>query len=330
MAGLVTIKSNEPQFSAWVQKYAEAAIITLEEAFEAQGRLLCDRLMQLTPPLSGKSIKRGLWNRNIEGMDAYKGGLISNNAGDMKAAFAQFAPFKDDEIESMSARHIGERRVEKDVRKVVRGVRGAEMGERVIVSQSNHDVSGVSWAVRQKCQGKDAFRIYATKTGEVYGVDAAHFLPEASTSDLNKVHAEHRGTRGRVTTAGSKDVMVGRWRWLNIAVTSETIVEEFVKLKQKNVGQARGGWAAGYLAFGGKLSLKGWVGRHKDAGQITGWPASARGVIDVTITNNSAWSSNGDPDRIVENAIAGRERDIEKMIERILEARWGEGAAKLI
>jgi hypothetical protein len=60
-------------------------------------------------------------------------------------------------------------------------------------------------------------------------------------TDLQKVHSAHRGKRGRVTTAGSKDVVIGRWRWLNIAVASEKIVEEFIELAKKNVGQARGG-----------------------------------------------------------------------------------------
>ena len=336
MAGIVTFTTNEPQFSAWIKAYAEAAIVTLEAAFEAQGRELCSRLMKLTPPLSGKSIKRGLWNRSIDHLTLYKTNLISRSGGDIKQAFEHFAPFRDPEIEAMSAKKVGERRVELDIRKVVKGVRGAVMPPRdsatVIVSQTNprsaNHSEEVDWAVRQKCQGKDAYRIYADRSGNVYGVDAEHFLPNASLADLDKVHQEHRGKRGRVTTAGEKDIVVGRWRWLNIAVAGAGIVDQYIELKKKNVGQARGGWAAGYLAFGGKISLKGWVGRHMDAGSVTGWPPSSRGEINVSITNNSAWASNGDPDRIVENAIAGRERDIEKAIEMILTKRWGDQGGK--
>jgi hypothetical protein len=333
MPGFVEFRTNADAFSEWVKEYAYAALITIEAAFEAQGRALCDRLMKFTPPLAGKSIKRGLWSRDIAGMRSYKASLMSRNGGDVKAAFAQFSPFTDPEIEDYSARHIGERRVELDIRKIIKGVRGAAMPPpaqraRVFVSQNHgQPQQELDWAVRQRCQGREAFRIYADKSGNVYGVDAQHFLPNATMADLKKIHAEHRGKRGRVTTAGQKDIVIGRWRWLNIAVVNESIAEEYIELQKKMVGQARGGWAAGYVAFGGKISLKGWVGRHKDAGTVRGWPPAQKNVINVSITNNSAWASNGDPDRVVENAIAGRERDIEKAIQIILENRWGKGAA---
>lgn len=334
--GILKLTTNEPQFSDFIKKYAEAALLTFDAAFEAQGRELCDRMMKFTPPLSGKSIKRGMWNRNIESMASYKALLVANNAGDMKKAFEQFAPFRDPDIEDMSAKQIGERRVEKDIRRVLKGVRGAQMptandAATVIINQTNpyyanHDVQ-VDWGVRQKCQGRDAVRIYADRSGNVYGVDTQKFFQNPSLSDLNKVHKEHRGKRGRVTTAGSKDIVVGRWRWLNIAVVPEAVLEAYINAKKAMVGQGKGGWATGYKALGGKISEKGWVGRHMNAGRISGWPPAARGVININITNNSAWASNGDPDRVMENAISSRERDLEKLIARILEKRWGEGAA---
>ncbi|HEY1790676.1 MAG TPA: hypothetical protein VGJ73_21185 [Verrucomicrobiae bacterium] len=292
--------------------------------------------MKFTPPLAGKSIKRGLWARDIAGMRSYKADLMDRSGGDVKAAFAQFSPFHDPEIEDMSAKAIGERRVELDIRKVIKGVKGATMPPpaqhaRVFVSQNaTHSQEQLDWAIRQRCQGRDAFRIYADRHGNVYGVDSEHFLPHATITDLKKIHADHRGKRGRVTTAGAGDVVIGRWRWLNIAVVNESIAEEFIELQKKNVGQARGGWAAAYVAFGGKISVKGWVGRHMEAGTIRGWPPTQKGIINVSFTNNSAWASNRDPDRVVENAIGGRERDIEKAIEIILEKRWGKGAGEAI
>jgi len=311
-------------------------MLTFEAAFEAQGRELCNRLMQFTPPLSGRSIKRGLWNRDIEHLADYKAILIAENKGDLKSAFEAFSPFRDDSIEDMSARKIGERRVEKDIRRVIKGVHGAVMpavhdNPTVIVSQTNpraahHDIQ-VDWGVRQKCQGKDAIRIYADRSGNVYGVDTEKFMPNPSSHDLKSIHDAHRGVRGRVTTAGAKDLVVGRWRWLNIVVAPEKVVDEYIKRKQWMVGQGKGGWVAGFRAFGGQISAKGGVGRHQDAGSVRGWPPSQPGVINVTITNHSRWASNGDPDRIIENAMASRERDMEKLIDRILEKRWGEGAA---
>ncbi|MEI8289577.1 MAG: hypothetical protein WCH99_08885 [Verrucomicrobiota bacterium] len=336
-AGIVKFTTNEPQFSAWVTKYSHAANISIEAAFEAQGRFLCDRLMKLTPPLSGKSIKKALWMRDLVGQVGYKANLISMAGGDLKVAFEKYAPFRSDETESLGAKKMGERRVEKDIRRVIKGVHGAVMPRKedprahVIISQTNphsaNHSAQVEWGVRQKCQGKDAIRIYADRSGNVYGVDTEKFLPNPSTSDLAKIHNEHRGKRGRVTTAGSKDIIVGRWRWLNIVVAPFDAVQAYIEKKKLMVGQGRGGWAAGFKAFGGKISEKGWIGRHIKAGKISGWPPKQPGVINVSITNNSAWASNGDPDRIIENSIAGRERDMEKAIQIILENTWGAGAA---
>lgn len=334
MAGIVTFKTNEPQFSAMIKKFAEAAMITFDAAFEAQGRELCNRLIKLTPPFSGQSIKRGLWHRDIEHLANYKAILVAENQGDMKKAFEAFSPFRDPEIEDMSARQVGERRVEKDIRRVIKGVRGATMPRQnespvIIISQTNprsqnQDVQ-VDWGVRQKCQGKDAIRIYADRSGNVYGVDTEKFLANPSNEDLAKVHQEHRGKRGRVTTAGSKDIIVGRWRWLNIVVAPFDVVQAFIAKKQKMVGQGRGGWAAGFIKLGGKISTKGWVGRHANAGTCD--VRLERGNVNIKIVNNSRWASNGDPDRIIETALAGRARDLEKLIQLILEKRWGKGAA---
>ncbi len=335
MSGVVKFESNAPQFSAWIKAYAAAAMVSLENAFEAQGRELCARMMKLTPPLSGKSIKRSLWMRDVAHMVEYKSLLRADAGGDEKKAFERFAPFHDPEIEEMTAKQMGERRVEKDIRKVIKGVRGAQMPNNLenattIISQTNphyasHDMQ-IDWGVRQKCQGRDAIRIYADRSGNVYGVDTEKFLANPTQGDLEKIHSEHRGKRGRVTTAGSKDIVVGRWRWLNIMVAPMDRVTAYIEKKKLMVGQARGGWAAGFAALGGKISSKGWVGRHMGAGSISGWPSKRKGEIAITITNNSAWASNGDPDRVMENALAGRERDMERAIQIILEKRWGAGA----
>lgn len=336
MGDLIEFKTNFSEFNKFIEKYAAAALLTFDAAFEAQGRELCNRLMQFTPPLSGHSIKRGLWNRDIQHLADYKAILIADNKNDLKAAFEAFSPFRDPSIEDLSAKKIGERRVEKDIRRVIKGVRGAMMPQHqdnptVIVSQTNpraanHDIA-VDWGVRQKCQGRDAIRIYADRSGNVYGVDTEKFMPNPSNQMLNEVHEQHRGHRGRVTTAGSADLVTGRWRWLNIVVAPEKNLEEYIKRKQWMVGQAKGGWAAGFKAFGGNISAKGWVGRHIDAGTVRGWPNTEPGVINVTITNHSAWAGNGDPDRVIQNAVTSRERDMEQLIVRILEKRWGEGAA---
>ncbi|MGN6552529.1 MAG: hypothetical protein ACTHLW_02190 [Verrucomicrobiota bacterium] len=283
---------------------------TQEEAFREQAALLAKELVDRTPPFSGKAVKRMLEARGTS------------------------LSWRNMEIEDMSAKAVGERRVEKDIRKVVYGVKGAKMPQarqrpNVIVAgthaaQAGYDPNNVEWGVLQKCEGKPAVRIFASKRGEVYGVDAEQFIPNAGQDIIASTHNLHRTKRGRVTTAGSRDRVVGRWRWLNILVTNATNVNRYVTFRLRMVGQAKGGWAKSFIALGGRMSAKGWVGRHSDAGECHA--QFAKGDIRITMINHSAWASGGDPDRIIEKSLEGRTKALSARIRRELEQRWGEGA----
>lgn len=332
MDGLVKFKCDDSDFSRMVKEFGAVALMGIGDAFREQSMLLADELVKRTPPFSGKSLKRML--------EARMQNKALANANGAMGPFSAPAVFSDPDIESMSALAVGKRRVEKDIRRVIYGVRGATMPARSnpiqIHAQTNPNAAYggkyMDWGVAQKCQNKGAVRIYATKDGEVYGVDFERFKADATVGDMKKTHNEHRGARGRVTTAGERDLIVGRWRWLNVLVTKEALVKEFVKLNQKMVGQGRGGWAVSFVKLGGKLSPSGWVGKHafgKGVAVAGTCDASFKsGDVRIKMVNQSQWARGGDPDRIIEAAMAGRAKAIAGDIRRRLEKAWGNKARR--
>jgi len=171
--------------------------------------------------------------------------------------------------------------------------------------------------------------VFATKAGEVYGVDLSEWAPDASISQLGAHHQENRTKRGRVTAAGQKTRNIGRWRWLNVLVTKEESVAAFVKANQFMVGQAKGGWAAAFMALGGKMSPKGWIGRHaKSAGACSHNlnETVANGNVSIVIVNHSEWASAGDPDRIIAASLEGRSVAMVKDMEHRMDQAWERAA----
>jgi len=278
-----------------------------QEAFKLEAKLLADELIRRTPPFSGKALVK------------------------MLGAQGKSLSHRNVEIEEMSAKKVGERRVEKDIRRVIKGVRGAKMApERpvAIVSQVNpayaRHSNQVEFGVLQKVRGKQAVRVYADKGGNVYGIDIEKFEPKASLEDLSKWHKAARTKRGRVTTAGQKDLVIGRWKFLNQIVTKEATVRKYIRRKLRQVGQAKGGWAAAFMRFGGKMSMSGWIGRHAAKHGRTRSNFTDDQIV-IEMINQSAWAGSGDPDGIIPKALAGRAESIKSAIKRQMADAWKKG-----
>ena len=293
----------DPKFSRAVGDWAVICGKDLSEAFRIQGRLLSGELIKRTPPFSGKMIMRMLDGRGA------KASLETET-----------------ELQGMTARNIGRRRVEKDIRRVIKGVNGAQFSAAVSVhrgqsTRNSGNVDKLDWGVLQRCEGKQAVRIFATKGGTVYGVDTAMFKPKATRAEMYATHQEHRLKSGRVTMAGAKTREVGRWRWVNMLVTEESNLKKFIARKQDNVGRAKAGWALSYKRLGGRISESGWVGKHMNkTGQcsINLQPYN----VSIELVNRSEWAQNGDDERIIAKSMDGREIRIRKDIERILKERF--------
>lgn len=295
------------------RKVALASLLagkSLTQGFRWQGQLLVAELIKRTPPFSGKQLARMLDKQPPN-------------------ALGSKPRLSDPEIESMNARNVGLRRVAKDFKKVIYGFRGAQ----VALADLGR---AIDWGVMQRCEGKQAIRVFARQDGTVYGVDTANFMPNASADQLVKFVNSKRDKRGRVTNAGQKDRRVGRWRWMDVAVTSEAHRDQAIKEQQKHVGEAKGGWAVSLVELGGNISKGGWVGKHMSsrAGRCKHNLDTAGERIDkisVRIINSSRWAQGKDPDRIREKSIQGRARAMTTWIKKQMELvnKMAGGAALL-
>jgi hypothetical protein len=115
-------------------------------------------------------------------------------------------------------------------------------------------------------------RLFAKKDGTVYGTDKAHFMKDASTSTIRKIH-KGAFVNGSMSSAGSRTRDIGRWKFIDKYFVPENTLDEYVKSQQKKTGLAKSGWAD--CAKKLKSPLKGsatrgiprWVTRHlKDYG----------------------------------------------------------------
>ena len=298
-----------PDFFSSLARVAAVFGKSLPEAFRWQVGMLCGELMKSTPPFSGKLIAKMVAARPV-------------------TARGTKPVLNDSQVEGLSALAVGKRRVEKDIRRVIFGIEGASLSARQ--QAMSKSTAGIEGGTLQKCEGKQAIRVFATKRGEVYGVDLMSFRPDAQLAELQALHERQRGARGRVSLAGMKDRRIGRWHWMETIVTLERSVAAYVKSKCRNVGQARGGWADGYIQMGGRLSPRGWVGYHRRWGgcdhnldSVEAWTKPR-----VHIENRSAWANAGDPDRVIERCIAERERAMEASILHELEEAWKEAWRK--
>lgn len=295
------------EFMSAIREFGVATGRDFAESVKIQSRLLAKELMERTPPFGGKLVEKMLMAKGAS--LGYKNAVIAD--------------------EDYSAKQVGERRVEKDIRRVIYGVKGASQRVKenpiVAVGQAHagnagYDPNRVEFGVRQKCEGRDAVRIFATSKGEVYGVDLESFKPSASVEEMAKTHEAHRGKRGRVTMAGSQDKIVGRWRWLSVMVTKEALVNKYIALKKKAVGQGKGGWAKGFSDLGGRISSRGWVGRHMGAGDCL---IRVNGDdVNIVLVNRSKWASGGDDQRIIEKSLERRAEDMKTFSEGIINGKW--------
>jgi hypothetical protein len=88
----------------------------------------------------------------------------------------------------------------------------------------------------------DYITVHATKKGDIYGIDRAHFLPDASTSDIASIHRANF-VNGKMSAAGGDTHNIGRWKFINKYFVPKPALEAFVAAQYAKVGIAKSGWA---------------------------------------------------------------------------------------
>lgn len=192
----------------------------------------------------------------------------------------------------------GKERVRKDIQKIILGL-------------PDEDFDTVRYVLKGDT---NIIRAFVNKQGVVYGVDKANYHPNATAEELSIFHQEQRDNRGRVGEAGQYTRDIGRWKFLNVMVAPKSVVEDYILSVQDRVGRGRGGWASGTLALKGRVSN--WVAVHaRTAGTYNDKTSNALNP-SFEFINQSEWASGGDQDRIMQNAINSRIRDINAAIRR--------------
>jgi hypothetical protein len=199
-------------------------------------------------------------------------------------------PSGDDES---TPRTQGRKRVESDIRKVIKG------WDRATEDKDAYHVGG-----------EEVVRMFVDKKGTVWGVDKKLFRPDATVETLAAHHNKNRDKRGRVTTAGEKTRDIGRWKFIEQMVAPEEVVKQYIQDAQFRVGRGKGGWAKAWTALGEKPAnwIATWIrlGEFEDTlGQVNGF---------IRATNRSEWANRGDDDRVVSNAMNTRKGAIANKI----------------
>jgi len=132
-------------------------------------------------------------------------------------------------------------------------------------------------------------------TNRLFNTEAIQFDPG--------IHQRMRDRRGRVTK------QVARY-----SSPDYQEMKQYIKDRGASVGQARGGWSKALEGMGGRSGQ--WYGRWKNFGVFIDGTKKADPFFDTT--NQSRWSSGGDQDRVVDNAMKSRVGDIARSIENAL------------
>lgn len=202
----------------------------------------------------------------------------------------------------------GKKRVAKDIGKLFFGLQKAS----------------ASQAKRETVQGQDVVKVFATG-GRAFGVLDKNYRPGMSMQEMEQFHQQYRDRRGRVQ-AGSQfdDKDMGRFTLLGRVAVTMANLRQYIRRKQANVGQARGGWARGVLSLGGRVPA--WVSRHVHSGRFEDGSGGVEPFVQWD--NQSEWTARNDDDRVIERATQSRTRDIERSIQAAL-ARDGSAAFKV-
>jgi hypothetical protein len=189
--------------------------------------------------------------------------------------------------------------VTKDIRKIILGIDADKFDEAQTVLGGDTNI----------------VRAFVNRQGEVYGVDRTLYRPDATLETLAEFHQKNRLANGRTTDAGTFTRDIGRWKFITKLIVPKDVLTEYIEVVKARVGRGKGGWAAGVIALGGEVP--GWIEVHaRTAGTFIDKTQDAN--PEMEFVNRSEWAEGGDQDRIIDNAIKARTRDIYRQIQLAL------------
>lgn len=126
-----------------------------------------------------------------------------------------------------------------------------------------------------------------------------------------ELHERQRDSRGRVN----------RTKQQLFATAEGNQVSTYIRRKKKNVGMAKGGWAAGASMFGVRVAK--WISRHAGMGSVEDKSRTLNPFI--VLTNRSPWARSGvsrdNASRSIQEAVRMRARLMLEEIDRRLSGK---------
>lgn len=142
---------------------------------------------------------------------------------------------------------------------------------------------------------------FKRKDGSVYGVERDYYDPTPSTKTMYEHHTRFRSkVTGRVTTAGTKNRKVGRWKFVDRLHLRKSSLNAYVREMQKDVGKTKAGWISPMRYFCSQtnghvkptVSGYGWVFRHHSPGSHNLLATNAEGF--ALAQNDVPWAHRWD------------------------------------
>lgn len=125
--------------------------------------------------------------------------------------------------------------------------------------------------------------VIKTKTGAVYGVDNKLYRPNASNAEMRAHHEKFKSQKtGRVTTAGSYDHVIGRWKFVDKMYVKESRMRSYINERAKEIGKLKGGWSAGTKEWKGSKTPPSWISKFASNGMAIDFMGSnGSGYLEI-------------------------------------------------
>jgi hypothetical protein len=137
--------------------------------------------------------------------------------------------------------------------------------------------------------------------GAILVIDEYLWKPEAGIPEMEAWHKKFRRKDGRVTSAGSWDHNIGRWRPMGLMFVNQAKIVEYMKYVQRRVGSLKAGWLPAIdhyarLSRGSAGRFTGWIkGQAVKAGGATGnMDESGNGYLTAENTSHHAHAIRND------------------------------------
>lgn len=125
----------------------------------------------------------------------------------------------------------------------------------------------IDWAIESgQSTSSDNVRLWIRKDGTVYGTQQHLFRPNASMSEMREHHKRYF-KNGRMSSAGSYERGIGRWKWIDQMVVRESTFKRYLRKQERKVGFYAAGFRPGAEMLG--ASIASYMKGHSAMGSVS-------------------------------------------------------------